>query len=59
MLWGFLYKVGEPLFASWLFSILREKALKVTLEHIHYEDQNSRYLCIGAAEKVILIILVV
>uniref|UniRef100_A0A7N2LVZ2 Uncharacterized protein n=1 Tax=Quercus lobata TaxID=97700 RepID=A0A7N2LVZ2_QUELO len=34
----------------------REKALKVTLEHIHYEDQNSRYLCIGAAEKVLCLL---
>ena len=56
MLWDFLYKVGEPIFAQWPFSLLREKALKVAMEHIHYEDNNSRYLCVGAGEKVILYI---
>ncbi|XP_075667109.1 lupeol synthase-like [Castanea sativa] len=56
MLWEFLYKVGEPLFSSWPFSILREKALKVAMEHIHYEDENSRYLCIAAGQKVLCLL---
>ncbi|KAK7854063.1 lupeol synthase [Quercus suber] len=56
MLWEFLYKVGEPLFSSWPFSILREKALKVVMEHIHYEEKNSRYLGIAAGEKVLCLL---
>ncbi|KAI4376388.1 hypothetical protein MLD38_014157 [Melastoma candidum] len=48
MLWGFLHNVVEPLVTCWPFSIQREKALKIAIDHIHYEDWNSRYLCIGA-----------
>lgn len=52
MLWGFLHHVAEPILARWPFSILRKKALEVAIEHVHYEDENSRYLCIGSVEKV-------
>lgn len=52
MLWGFLHHVAEPILTRWPFSIMREKALKVALKHIHYEDENSRYYCIGCVEKV-------
>lgn len=40
----------------WPFSKLRKKALGVAMEHIHYEDKNSRYLCIGCVEKVLCLI---
>ena len=53
MLWGFLHHYVEPVFARWPFSLLREKALKVAMEHVHYEDSISRYLCVGSQEKVI------
>ncbi|XP_057980689.1 lupeol synthase-like [Malania oleifera] len=56
MLWGFLHNVAEPILMSWPFSMLRDKALKVAMEHIHYEDENSRYLCIGCVEKVLCLI---
>ncbi|PRQ35861.1 putative lupeol synthase [Rosa chinensis] len=56
MLWGFLHHVAEPILARWPFSILREKALEVAIEHVHYEDENSRYLCIGSVEKVLCLI---
>ncbi|CAL8989485.1 unnamed protein product [Prunus brigantina] len=56
MLWGFLHHVAEPILARWPFSLLREKALKVAIDHVHYEDQNSRYLCIGCVEKVLCLL---
>ncbi|KAK4493064.1 hypothetical protein RD792_018106 [Penstemon davidsonii] len=47
VLWGFLHHFAEPMLKKWPFSKLRDKALKVTLEHIQYEDENSRYvLCL-------------
>ncbi|KAL5541151.1 hypothetical protein UlMin_044368 [Ulmus minor] len=51
ILWGFLQHVGEPIFSCWPFSMVREKALKVAMEHLHYEDENSKYICIGNASK--------
>ncbi|KAL2458182.1 Cycloartenol synthase [Forsythia ovata] len=56
MLWGFLHHFAEPLLTRWPFSKLREKAIKVAMEHVHYEDMNSRYLCIGCVEKVLCLI---
>jgi hypothetical protein len=35
----------------WPFSMLKEKALKAAIGHVHYEDENSRYLCIGSVEN--------
>ncbi|OMO57895.1 Prenyltransferase/squalene oxidase [Corchorus olitorius] len=51
LLWGFLHHVAEPILTRWPFSSLREKALKVAIQHVHYEDENSRYLAIGCVEK--------
>ncbi|GLT26066.1 hypothetical protein SLA2020_011530 [Shorea laevis] len=51
--WGFLYHVAEPLLTCWPFSMLREKALKVAMEHIHYEDENSRYIGMVSALKIL------
>ncbi|KAJ6702297.1 TERPENE CYCLASE/MUTASE FAMILY MEMBER [Salix koriyanagi] len=42
---------GEPLLTRWPFNKLREKALKKTMDHIHYEDESSRYITIGCVEK--------
>ncbi|XP_060210027.1 lupeol synthase-like isoform X1 [Lycium barbarum] len=55
-LWGFLHHVAEPILTRWPFKALREKALKLAMEHIHYEDENSRYLCIGCVEKVLCLL---
>ncbi|PON45625.1 Terpenoid cyclases/protein prenyltransferase alpha-alpha toroid [Parasponia andersonii] len=52
-LWGFLYHYVEPVLARWPFSMLREKALKVAIEHVHYEDTISRYICIASQEKLL------
>lgn len=56
MLWAFLHNVAEPILTRWPFSTMREKALNVAMEHIHYEDESSRYLCIGCVEKVLCLI---
>ncbi|PIN02910.1 Oxidosqualene-lanosterol cyclase [Handroanthus impetiginosus] len=56
MLWGFLYRFTEPVLKRWPFSKLREKALRIAMEHVHYEDKNSRYICIGCVEKVLCLI---
>jgi hypothetical protein len=48
-----LYIFTEPLLTRWPFNkLVRKKALEVTMKHIHYEDENSRYLTIGCVEKV-------
>ncbi|XVF24704.1 hypothetical protein REPUB_Repub13aG0150400 [Reevesia pubescens] len=51
LLWDSLYMFSEPLLNCWPFTKLREKALKVTMDLIHYEDENSRYITIGCVEK--------
>ncbi|PWA84797.1 lupeol synthase [Artemisia annua] len=56
MVCGVLHNVAEPILTRWPFSMLREKALKVAMEHVHYEDQCSTYLCIGSVEKVLCLI---
>ena len=53
MLWDSLYVLTEPLLTCWPFNkLVREKALQVTMKHIHYEDEISRYITIGVVEKV-------
>ncbi|EPS65499.1 beta-amyrin synthase, partial [Genlisea aurea] len=52
-IWDSCYLITEPLLARWPFNKIREKALRVTMEHIHYEDENSRYITIGCVEKVL------
>ncbi|XP_019057482.1 PREDICTED: camelliol C synthase-like [Tarenaya hassleriana] len=52
LIWDCLHTLMEPFLARWPFNkLLREKALKVAMEHIHYEDENSRYITIGCVEK--------
>ncbi|KZV26777.1 Beta-amyrin synthase [Dorcoceras hygrometricum] len=53
LIWDSCYILTEPLLSCWPFKKLREKALKVAMEHIHYEDENSRYITIGCVEKVL------
>ncbi|KAL6191873.1 hypothetical protein ACLB2K_038262 [Fragaria x ananassa] len=53
VLWGSLHKIGEPLLMRWPFSKLRQKALTTVMEHIHYEDENTQYICIGPVNKVL------
>ncbi|PSC70347.1 Cycloartenol synthase isoform B [Micractinium conductrix] len=49
VLWWTLYQ-AEPLL---LGSRLRNRALKECMKHIHYEDENTRYVDIGPVNKVL------
>ncbi|XP_050231955.1 lupeol synthase-like isoform X2 [Mercurialis annua] len=51
LMWDALYIVTEPFLTRWPLNNLREKALNITMNHIHYEDENSRYITIGCVEK--------
>nr|POF00245.1 beta-amyrin synthase 1 [Quercus suber] len=54
LLWDSLYILTEPLLTCWpLNKLVREKALHVTMKHIHYEDESSRYITVGVVEKAI------
>ncbi|KAL5574126.1 hypothetical protein UlMin_023723 [Ulmus minor] len=54
VMWDTLYICTEPLLTRWPFNkTIRDKALQVTMKHIHYEDDNSRYITIGCVEKVL------
>ncbi|CAM9000177.1 unnamed protein product [Rhodiola kirilowii] len=53
ILWATLHKAVEPVLLNWPGKKLREKALCTAMEHIHYEDQNTRYICIGPVNKVL------
>ncbi|GFP89091.1 delta-amyrin synthase [Phtheirospermum japonicum] len=53
MIWDSCYVLTEPLLTRWPLNKLREKALRVTMTHIHYEDENSRYITGGCVMKVL------
>ncbi|KAI4334868.1 hypothetical protein L6164_013576 [Bauhinia variegata] len=54
LIWDSLYIFVESFLTRWpLNKLIRENALKVTMKHIHYEDENSRYITIGCVEKVL------
>ncbi|WCJ34665.1 Cycloartenol synthase [Euphorbia peplus] len=53
MLWDIVHNVGEQLLTMWPFSKLRSLALKTIMKHIHYEDQNTNYICLGPVNKVL------
>ncbi|PKA53444.1 Cycloartenol Synthase [Apostasia shenzhenica] len=51
-MWATLKNI-EPFFHYWPVNKLREKALRNAMEHIHYEDESSRYICLGSVNKAI------
>nr|ABX75048.2 cycloartenol synthase 2 [Polygala tenuifolia] len=53
ILWASLHYAFEPIFMKWPAKRLREKALVHVMHHIHYEDENTRYICIGPVNKVL------
>ncbi|GAA0153334.1 cyclase [Lithospermum erythrorhizon] len=53
LMWDSLHIFTEPFLTRWPLNKLREKALQTTMKHIHYEDENSRYITIGCVEKVL------
>ncbi|EEC83118.1 hypothetical protein OsI_28277 [Oryza sativa Indica Group] len=46
-----LYSFGEPFLTRWPISYMRKRALYQIAEFLKYEDENSQYICIGAAQK--------
>lgn len=52
ILWASLNNFMEPAMMHWPGKKLRESALRTVMEHIHYEDENTRYICIGPVNKV-------
>ncbi|KAJ8471616.1 hypothetical protein OPV22_025959 [Ensete ventricosum] len=53
ILWASLHKIVEPILMCWPGDKLREKAINTAMQHIHYEDENTRYICIGPVNKVL------
>ncbi|KAK6147502.1 hypothetical protein DH2020_018414 [Rehmannia glutinosa] len=53
ILWASLHKAVEPVLMHWPGKKLRDRALRTVMEHIHYEDENTRYICIGPVNKVL------
>nr|AAT38887.1 cycloartenol synthase [Avena clauda] len=53
ILWATLHKFVEPVMIHWPGNKLREKALNYVMQHVHYEDENTRYICIGPVNKVL------
>ncbi|XP_050232805.1 lupeol synthase-like isoform X2 [Mercurialis annua] len=46
-----LYTFTESFPSKWPFNKLREKSVKIAMDHIHYEDENSRYITVGGLIK--------
>eukprot|EP00899_Mesostigma_viride_P028010 jgi/Mesvir1/8394/Mv12638-RA.1 len=53
MVWAALHWGVEPLLQRWPLNKLRQSALAHVMEHIHYEDESTRYVDIGPVNKVI------
>ncbi|XP_047087774.1 achilleol B synthase-like [Lolium rigidum] len=51
IIFGFLNKFIEPILNCWPANKLREGALINLMEHIHYEDETTKYLCICPINK--------
>ncbi|XP_021314162.1 achilleol B synthase-like isoform X2 [Sorghum bicolor] len=49
--WTSLYRCVEPVLSSCPVNKLRERALGNLMDHIHYEDENTQYLCICSVNK--------
>uniref|UniRef100_A0A803PBC5 Terpene cyclase/mutase family member n=1 Tax=Cannabis sativa TaxID=3483 RepID=A0A803PBC5_CANSA len=56
LLWDSVYYVAETLISTWPFTKIREQSLHKAMEHIHYEDENSRYITIGCVEKPLMML---
>ncbi|OMP07288.1 Prenyltransferase/squalene oxidase [Corchorus olitorius] len=53
IIWASLHYLYEPVVTRWPCNSLRGKALDTVMQHIHYEDENTRYICIGPVNKVL------
>ncbi|XP_066334050.1 cycloartenol synthase-like [Miscanthus floridulus] len=52
VLWATLHKFVEPVMMHWPGIKFREIALRTAMRHIHYEDENTRYINLGPVNKV-------
>ena len=52
IIWATIDKIMEPILMKWPCKKIREKALQRVMEHIHYEDENTQYICISSVNKV-------
>ncbi|KAJ1277218.1 hypothetical protein BS78_05G278200 [Paspalum vaginatum] len=50
-IWTSLYKGLEPLLSRWPVNMLRQRALRSIMEHVHYEDESTHYVCVDAVSK--------
>ncbi|XP_035814935.1 achilleol B synthase isoform X4 [Zea mays] len=46
-----LNKFVEPMLNCWPINKLRERALHNLMEHIHYEDETTKYICLCPVNK--------
>ncbi|KAJ0089711.1 hypothetical protein Patl1_14041 [Pistacia atlantica] len=54
IMWGCIDKFVEPLLMKWpLRKVMREAALKTVMKHIHHEDENTQYICLGPVSKIL------
>ncbi|KAJ4808205.1 Terpene cyclase/mutase family member [Rhynchospora pubera] len=53
VLWATFHKFVEPILLQWPVNKLRAKALNTVIKHIHYEDENTRYICLSPVSKVL------
>ena len=53
LIWSGLSKVEQTLVKTSPGMWLRDNACKLALEHVHYEDENTRYIDIGPVNKVL------
>eukprot|EP00245_Coleochaete_scutata_P007127 TRINITY_DN22226_c0_g1_i1.p1 TRINITY_DN22226_c0_g1~~TRINITY_DN22226_c0_g1_i1.p1 ORF type:complete len:764 (-),score=100.86 TRINITY_DN22226_c0_g1_i1:719-3010(-) len=52
VIWWTLHHVVEPVFLhTSVGKAVRRKALEYVMEHVHYEDENTRYVDIGPVNK--------
>ena len=55
-MWAGFYNIVEPLLKRWPFKKIRDNAIQFTIDQIHYEDENSRYITIGCVEKPLMML---
>ncbi|XP_062119830.1 beta-amyrin synthase-like [Humulus lupulus] len=56
LLWDSVHYITETFIGHWPLRKIREKSLQKVMEHIHYEDENSRYITIGCVEKPLMML---
>ena len=52
-IWASVNMFVEPILNCWPLNMLRERALKNLMDHIHYEDESTKYIGICPINKVI------